>query len=442
VSGLRVLHLTHAHPALGDVGGVELYVHALARERGDAVFTRDRSGARGLRREDGGGYPLWIAGVPTPEAPVFRDTWSAPEVEGMLWEVLRVERPQLVHVHHLAHLGFGAARLCAEAGAAVALTLHDPHVLCARGQLVNRALEVCPGPTPDRCAVCLAEHLRARPGLSRWAPLARRFGIDAPLRRALAAPRPGPASVAAITARNAAGEGALRGADLVISPSRHLADRVRALGLRDRVTVLDLPLVAPLRPAPEPPPGPLRLVFIGALIPTKGPQVLIEAFGALGAARAGATLTLWGPKVGFDGVPGFVEALLQRVQATPGARYAGVFDAAGREAALHGADVLIVPSIWEENSPLTVREAKAAGLRVIASEIGGIPELDPLARLVPPRDPKALTEAILAEIASGRGRRAPVSYPMAPHLLALEALWADTIEAVKRAGGSGVLRAG
>jgi glycosyltransferase involved in cell wall biosynthesis len=104
--------------------------------------------------------------------------------------------------------------------------------------------------------------------------------------------------------------------------------------------------------------------------------------------------------------------------------------------------VLIVPSIWEENSPLTVREARAAGLRVIGSAIGGIPELDPQARLVPPRDPHALSEAIRAEIALGRGRRAPALYPMAPHLLALETLWADTIDAVKRAGGSGVLKAG
>jgi hypothetical protein len=79
---------------------------------------------------------------------------------------------------------------------------------------------------------------------------------------------------------------------------------------------------------------------------------------------------------------------------------------------------------------------------VIASAIGGIPELDPQARLVPARDPHALTEAIRAEIRLGRGRRAPRVYPIEPHLLALEALWADTIDTVKRAGGSGVLSAG
>ncbi|MBK7757665.1 MAG: glycosyltransferase [Deltaproteobacteria bacterium] len=105
-----------------------------------------------------------------PQGPGVSGHLERPPGGGLLWEVLRAERPELVHIHHLAQLGFGAARLCAEAGAAVALTLHDPHLLCARGQLINRALELCPGPGPDRCAVCLAEHLRARPGLSALAP--------------------------------------------------------------------------------------------------------------------------------------------------------------------------------------------------------------------------------------------------------------------------------
>ena len=38
-------------------------------------------------------------------------------------------------------------------------------------------------------------------------------------------------------------------------------------------------------------------------------------------------------------------------------------------------DVLVVPSVWYENSPLVIQEAFLAGTPVIASDIGGIPEL-------------------------------------------------------------------
>ena len=43
--------------------------------------------------------------------------------------------------------------------------------------------------------------------------------------------------------------------------------------------------------------------------------------------------------------------------------------------ALAAIDVLVVPSIWPENSPLVIREAFLAGVPVVASRIGGIVEL-------------------------------------------------------------------
>ena len=57
-----------------------------------------------------------------------------------------------------------------------------------------------------------------------------------------------------------------------------------------------------------------------------------------------------------------------------------------------------------------LREAQAAGLRVIASEIGGIPELSTTARWVPPDDDDALLSALQAESRLGRRRLAPRSY--------------------------------
>jgi len=57
----------------------------------------------------------------------------------------------------------------------------------------------------------------------------------------------------------------------------------------------------------------------------------------------------------------------------------------------------IVPSIWQEALGLTVIEAQACGAPVIASRIGGIPEIvsdDESGILVPPSDPVALENAI------------------------------------------------
>jgi len=64
---------------------------------------------------------------------------------------------------------------------------------------------------------------------------------------------------------------------------------------------------------------------------------------------------------------------------------------------LPGADICVVPSIWQESFSLAVLEAMAYGKAVIASRVGGIPELvehDVHGLLVPPADEEALARAI------------------------------------------------
>jgi len=62
-----------------------------------------------------------------------------------------------------------------------------------------------------------------------------------------------------------------------------------------------------------------------------------------------------------------------------------------------GADVCVIPSVWDDAFPLAVLEAMAQGRAVIASRVGGIPEAidsDAVGLLVPPRDERALAQAI------------------------------------------------
>ena len=84
-------------------------------------------------------------------------------------------------------------------------------------------------------------------------------------------------------------------------------------------------------------------------------------------------------------------------------RFRGPFPEREHERILDGLDVLVLPSLWWENSPLSVLEARAAGLPVIASRTGGVPEIVPedAGLLVPPGDAAALGIA-LGDVAEGR----------------------------------------
>lgn len=64
---------------------------------------------------------------------------------------------------------------------------------------------------------------------------------------------------------------------------------------------------------------------------------------------------------------------------------------------LEGADLCVIPSIWQDAFPLSVLETMALGKPIICTRVGGIPEMiehDRTGLLVPPSDEEALADAI------------------------------------------------
>lgn len=194
----------------------------------------------------------------------------------------------------------------------------------------------------------------------------------------------------------------LQGAARVALPSQEKLDRLTAaMGLTAPPShfvvdtmAADLPAPAPLRP----PLGERRgVLFVGRLIRQKGIDTLLHALARLGP---GVPLEIAG-----DGPERPRLERLARDLAVD-ARFHGFVDPARRDRLYRRAAVLAVPSRdlpsgLSEGAPLVICEARAHGLPVVASAVGGIPELcagDPLARLIPPGDPAALARALAAHL--------------------------------------------
>lgn len=172
----------------------------------------------------------------------------------------------------------------------------------------------------------------------------------------------------------------------IVCVSQFLADQTRSRlpkSLAERVHVVgngvDCEQFSPTPPsagAPPAEPRKLRILFVGRMIPQKGADILLEAAATLD--RDDIEIVLVGSR-GFDR-----DAALSRYERrlrglAARCRVAVSFEPfvarAELPALLRSADILVVPSRWNEPSGLTVGEGLASGLPVIAHQVGGIPEV-------------------------------------------------------------------
>ncbi len=158
------------------------------------------------------------------------------------------------------------------------------------------------------------------------------------------------------------------------------------------VSVAEFAPVAPAADASD-------LVFVGELRRLKGVDVLIEALSLLKVAGRPVSAAIVG-----SGPEGAEFQALAQARGLAQVRFPGALPA--REAFMRGR-LLIVPS-RAESLPYIVLEAAAAGVPMLATDVGGIPEIfgPHRARLLPPGDPARLADAISTALADPAGARA------------------------------------
>lgn len=369
---MRVLMLAQWYPPI--VGGEELHVRNLSTElvrRGHevTVATLAQPGLAESESHDGVQVVRLRSSAQRLEG-LFSDPrrQSAPPIPDPelvigLERVARRVRPDVMHAHNwIVH---SALPLRLSGRAPLVLSLHDFSLVCATKVLLRRGVN-CSGPGPLKCLACAASHYGAAKGTITTISNAVGAVIE---RRAISAFLPVSSAIA-------------RGNGLDGLPHRVIPNFVP-----DQQSASDFdvrPYVAQLPDEPF-------LLFVGALGRLKGLPTLLEAYRLLRDA----------PPLVLIGYPmRETDAILADLP--PNVRVLGEWPPQAVHAAWAAALMGIVPSICQEGCPTVVIEAMQAAIPVVATRMGGIPDLvveGKTGLLVPPSDARALAGAIAGLLA-------------------------------------------
>ncbi len=309
-------------------------------------------------------------------------------------KAVRLIGATVVHAHNLNPLfGWRALAAARAEGARVVLHLHQYRLVCATGVCFTEGRECtrCHGRNTlpgviHNCRDSRAEALAYGASLALWQ-------------------------------RRMVGQ-----ADAVIVPSVFARERLRELRAPldwERVHVLAPPVDPGAKAEAVNSSGAFALV-VSRLAPEKGIDVAIEACGLagvplvvagdgpqMGALRAYARARAGHPKVQYThpqvgqepaspptGTGSAQETLWPVAQDGSEVRFLGHVDDATLERLRRNAALAIIPSRSAETFGMAAAEAMAAGLPVVASRVGALPELVEKSALVEPGDPAALAQAV------------------------------------------------
>lgn len=434
---MKILLVCNGFPPSGQ-WGTEYYAHQLAHglvQRGAQVSVlypvrntdRPRFDVRCVRR---GAVDVFELANPGDPRKRFRDSYRSEGVERAFESLLEEQRPDVVHFLHLLWgLSVSLPALARAAGVRTVVTPTDLGLVCHRGQLFDGGGQHCGDPSdPERCARCIRE-----PGVWDLPPvrrIARRLAV-----RGIASVG-GAGRVVVTSDVEQRRDFILEAAESVdhwILPTRFLEQELRRFGVpMKHSTQLSYGIDEELYTEPRlaSPDGGTRFVYMSQFMPHKGLACLLEATRLL-ERRLPESLEPWSLHLHGNGSKDrqrlYAESLLADLPRR--VRNCGPFEPLQAPRVLSGTDCVVVPSEWSENAPLTVLQARAAGVPVIASDVPGISEVlehGVHGLLFPAGDVAALAQA-MADVHAGKlsGVRRDPLVRHADHLAAVEAIYGE-----------------
>ncbi len=301
--------------------------------------------------------------------------YNNPFVARYFHDYLGRVQPDLVHFFHLQRASASMITVCRQMGIPAVYTATDFWPVCPLTQLQLPNGSICHGPD-ERADNCIHHRVQVTRRIAfrtlRWIPrplfsaAIRKFESWFPSTRLswwISAARERAAFL-----RRELGE-----LDRILVPTEHMKQLLMENGFpADRLQVLSYgteteTLTWRVRTVTDI----FRVGFVGTMAEHKGAHILVEALRSIPSGQ-NIQLSLYG---NLDESPGYRRRLLELAGKDSRIVFAGSFSTDVLGPVVDSFDVLVVPSMWIENTPLIVHAAQASGCPVIGSDVAGIREI-------------------------------------------------------------------
>jgi glycosyltransferase involved in cell wall biosynthesis len=371
-----VLPVHHFPPRYS--AGAELYTYRLARwlqTHGHeveviAIESIDRGSNSQIDavHDQYDGIPVWRLSFNLLNSPQRRRWEFDNELLGEWFEgYFRRQQPDVAHFQAGYLLGVAPVFAAHRQQIPIVLTLHDFWYLCPQHTLLRSDGALC-AKVPDDPLTCARCRLWNRTQHARWGR------VLSPSVRSMVEKLPLGADAALMALRRERTRAALHCVKTLIAPSKFMYSQFEPVTEAGKVVFSRIGFDDERLHHDEQrgTGAALRFGYIGQIAAHKGVHVLIDAFQRLNTSHKPAELHIWG---GLEVEPAYTMKLRKLAAANPRIMLHGRFESSQLSEVLGAFDYGVAPSIWFENCPISILEAYAAGIPVIASNLGGMAEL-------------------------------------------------------------------
>lgn len=357
---MHILKIIHGYPPNYNAGS-EVYSQSICNELSKhhkvSVFTREEnpySACYSIREQKiNDNLTLYYANNPQ-----GKDGYRHKQMDDNFADLVKKLNPDIAHIGHVNHLSTGLVDELNRLKIPIIYTLHDFWLMCPRGQFLTRSIgnennfQLCQKQDDKKCATdCYKVYFSGREenenkDIEHWSTWVHQRMIET--------------------------KAIINKVDLFIAPSNYLRDRfMNDFGVpENKIIYLDYGFPTEYLTQTEKSKEKTNYTFgyIGTHIPSKGVNILIEAFKQI---EEPATLKIFGRANGqsTNALKSLAENSKNKIE------FSGEYINHNlANDVFSKVDCIVVPSIWGENSPLVIHEAQSCKVPVITASFGGMKE--------------------------------------------------------------------